>query len=72
MEKELLPVLNIKLYLINVNYIPTNEAALKQLKGKDYQLNIMNGTCHFPMLEHPNELNLILRQDISTIEKDLN
>jgi len=68
MEKELLPRLNVKLYLINVDYIPTNETALKKLLRKDYQLNIMNGTCHFPMLEHPDELNLILRQYINTIE----
>ena len=70
MEKELLPGLSLKLYLINVDYIPTNEAALKQLMGKNYQLNILNGTCHFPMLEHPHDLKLILKQDISTIEKD--
>ncbi|TCC96966.1 alpha/beta fold hydrolase [Pedobacter hiemivivus] len=71
MEKELLPRLSLKLYLINVNYIPTNEAALMQLKGKDYQLNILNGTSHFPMLEHPDELNIALQLDISRIENDI-
>lgn len=71
MEKELLPRLSLKLYLINVDYMPTNEAALMQFKGNNYQLELLNGTSHFPMLEHSDELNLALQLDISTIEKDI-
>jgi pimeloyl-ACP methyl ester carboxylesterase len=71
MERELLPRLILKLYLINVDYMPTNEAALTQLTGGGYRLDLLNGTCHFPMLEHPDEMNLALRQNINMIEKTL-
>jgi pimeloyl-ACP methyl ester carboxylesterase len=68
-EKKLLPQLRLKLYLINVDYMPTNEAPLKQYAGSGYEVLHMKGSCHFPMLENSKELNELLEQ---TIEKVLN
>ncbi|WP_321437661.1 alpha/beta hydrolase [uncultured Bacteroides sp.] len=59
-EKELLKVLKLKLNLINVNYFPTDEDALKQYVGTNYTLSIMNGTCHYPMIENSAEFNALL------------
>ena len=67
-ETELLKNLKTKLYLINVNYFPTNEENLKKFVGKNYGLNIINGTCHFPMLEHPKEFNSLLEKTVLEIK----
>ena len=66
-EKKLLPELKFKLYLINVDYIPTNEEPLKQYAGSGYELLQMKGTCHFPMLENPADLNKLLQQTVLKI-----
>jgi pimeloyl-ACP methyl ester carboxylesterase len=68
-EKELLPKLKLKLYLINVDYMPTNEEPLKQYAGNGYEVLHMEGTCHFPMIENPGELNRLLQQCIQKISK---
>ena len=68
-EKKLLPQLKLKLYLINVDYQPTNEEPLKQYAGKGYEVLHMKGTCHYPMLENPKELNKLLKQVIINNEK---
>ena len=67
-EIELLKKLKTKLYLINVNYFPTNEENLKKYVGKNYGLNIINGTCHFPMIEHPKEFNSLLEKIVLEIK----
>jgi sigma-B regulation protein RsbQ len=59
-EKELLKVLKFKLNIINVDYFPTDEDALKQYVGTNYTLSMMNGTCHYPMVENPAEFNELL------------
>jgi sigma-B regulation protein RsbQ len=64
-EKKLLPQLKLKLYLINVDYQPTNEESLKQYAGSGYEVLHLKGTCHYPMLENPDELNKLLQQIIS-------
>ncbi|MEO6720093.1 MAG: hypothetical protein ABIN67_06990 [Ferruginibacter sp.] len=69
-EKELLPQLKFKLYLINVDYMPTTEESLKQYAGSGYEVFHMKGTCHFPMLENPDELNKLLEQAIRKISDD--
>ena len=51
-QRDLLPKLKSKLYLINVDYIPTNEQPLKEYCKNGYELLHINGTCHFPMLEN--------------------
>jgi sigma-B regulation protein RsbQ len=66
-EKKLLPQLKFKLHLINVDYMPTNEKPLKQYAGSDYKVLHMKGTCHFPMLENPGDLNKLLQQTIHEI-----
>jgi len=66
-EKKLLPLLRSKLFLINVDYIPTNEEPLKQYAVSGYEVLHIKGTCHFPMLENPKELNKLLEQTINKI-----
>jgi len=68
-EKELLPELKFKLYLINVDYMPTNEAPLQQYVPGGYEVMHMKGTCHYPMLENPDELNRLLQSAIHKILK---
>ncbi len=70
-EKKLLPQLRLKLYLINVDYMPTNEAPLKLYAGSGYEVLHMKGSCHFPMLENSKELNELLEQTIEKILNDL-
>jgi sigma-B regulation protein RsbQ len=69
-EKELLPKLKFKLYLVNVDYMPTNEEPLKKYAGSGYEVTHMKGTCHYPMLENPDELNRILQLVIHKILKN--
>jgi len=66
-EKNLLPQLKLKLYLINVDYQPTNEEPLKQYAGSCYEVLQIKGTCHYPMLENPEELTNLLQQTIFKI-----
>lgn len=66
-ETELLEGLEMKLYLVHVDYIPTNEESLKMYLGDSYELHIMEGTCHYPMLENPDEFNNILEKILSEI-----
>jgi sigma-B regulation protein RsbQ len=68
-EKELLPELKFKLYLINVDYMPTNETPLKQYAGSGYEVIHLKGTCHYPMLENPDELDRSLELVIQKILK---
>ena len=67
-ERELLQQLHLKLYLINVDYMPTNEDALKKHANNSYILNTIHGTSHFPMLENPDELNKSLKKIIEEIK----
>jgi len=70
-ERKLLPELKFKLYLINVDYMPTNEAPLQQYAGSGYELLHMKGTSHFPMLENSGELNQLLEQVIQKISASM-
>jgi pimeloyl-ACP methyl ester carboxylesterase len=65
----LLPKLKLKLYLINVDYMPTNEQPLKQYAVNGYAIIHIKGTCHFPMIENPEDFNKFLRQTIYKISK---
>lgn len=71
-QKELLPKLKFKLHLVNVDYIPTNEELLKKYVPAGYDVLYMKGTCHFPMLENPAELNRLLQQVIDNLPGLLN
>jgi len=66
-EQELLPKLNFKLFLINVDYIPTLEEPLKRYPANGYKVFHMEGTSHYPMLENPGRLNELLNQAILEI-----
>ena len=67
-ETELLKVLTQKLYLIHVNYSPTNEDCLRKYLGNNYELHTITGTCHYPMIENPSEFNIVLETIISKIQ----
>ena len=69
-EKKLLPRLKFKLYLVNVDYMPTNEVALKEHASHGYEILHMKGTSHFPMLENPDKLNKLIKQAIYKINHD--
>ncbi len=66
-EVALLEGLSQKLYSIHVNYAPTNAEALRQCLGGNYSLRTIDGTCHYPMLEHPGLLNLVLEEVVAEI-----
>lgn len=67
-ERELLEQLRWKLYLINVDYIPTDESLLSKHANAGYELFVLQGTCHFPMLELPVALNQALEKVFHKIE----
>ena len=69
-ERKLLPKIRLKLHLINVDNTPTNEAPLKKYCSSGYDIRLMKGTSHYPMLENPKELNRLLQQTIEDIARD--
>jgi len=68
-EKMLLPKLQLKLYLINVSYMPTNMEALVENVPNDFEVREIEGTSHYPMLENPDQLNETLEHVIKQILK---
>lgn len=68
-EKALLPELRLKLYLINVSYMPTNMEALAENVPNDFEVREIAGTSHYPMLENPEILNETLDLVIKQILK---
>src|SRR5690242_9164773 len=56
-EETLLKKLTKKLHLVNVDYQPTNEEILMNILKDNYKLKNIKGSCHFPMLENPADLN---------------
>jgi pimeloyl-ACP methyl ester carboxylesterase len=71
-EQELLQKLPLKLHVINVDYQPTNTETLNNCAAKSYELHTLHGSCHFPMLETPKELNEMLGEVITGITKNRN
>lgn len=69
-ERKLLPKIRLKLHLINVDNTPTNEAPLKKYCSSGYTIRLMKGTCHYPMLENPQQLNHLLRETIEEISRE--
>ena len=67
LEKDLLPHLKLKIYLINVTYYPTNVEALQKNAVHGFELREIAGTCHYPMIEHPDAFNEALNETIHTI-----
>ena len=66
-EATLLNALTHKLYLLHVSYSPTDEPALRQQLGYDYELQLLEGTCHYPMVEHAAEFNRELARVIEQL-----
>lgn len=69
-ERELLQKLKLKLFLINVDYFPTNENLLKLYAHSGYELFRFQGTCHYPMIENPYEFNRLLEKVILKIRSN--
>lgn len=67
-QQALLPQLNLKLYLLNVDYQPTVEEPLKKFAGSGYELVHMEGTSHYPMIENGARFNSLLEGIIKKIE----
>lgn len=67
-EKDLIGKLGFKIYMINVDYKPTNEDALKGIATKGYELITIQGTSHYPMIENPIAFNHALEKAIAEIE----
>jgi sigma-B regulation protein RsbQ len=67
-ERELLQNLKFKLYLINVDYMPTNEDLLREYAHSGYEISQIQGTCHYPMIEKPMEFNLTLQNILIKIK----
>lgn len=59
-ERELMSRLKLKMHLINVNYIPTNKDLLDKYATSGFDITIIDGTSHYPMIEKPNEFNKAL------------
>ncbi|MEJ1238373.1 alpha/beta hydrolase [Chryseolinea sp. T2] len=70
-QKDLLPKLPFKLYLVNVDYQPTNETPLKEFCKNGYEVLHLRGTSHFPMIERPAELNKQLMHAVNAIAGSL-
>jgi pimeloyl-ACP methyl ester carboxylesterase len=69
-EQELMTQLKLKMYLINVDNIPTNEESLKKYAAAGYEILPIKGTCHFPMIEKPDEFNQLLQSIIVKINNN--
>jgi pimeloyl-ACP methyl ester carboxylesterase len=61
-DAQRLEQLNYKLHLINNDSFPTNETGLKNHCKSGFQVEPISGTGHFPMIEKPEEFNLLLKK----------
>ncbi|MGE5316348.1 MAG: alpha/beta fold hydrolase, partial [Chloroflexota bacterium] len=55
------------LYLINSDNVPTNEQGLANHCQNGYELLTLHGTGHYPMIEKPEEFNMLLKGVIDRI-----
>lgn len=67
-ERDLMTQIKFKMYLINVDHILTNEELLKKYAASGYDVLPIKGTCHFPMIEKPDEFNRLLQSIIIKIK----
>lgn len=61
-DAQRLEQLNYKLYLINSDYFPTNEAGLKKHCKNGFQVETISATGHYPMIEKPTAFNQLLEK----------
>lgn len=64
---EKLESLPFKLFLINTDLPPTNEAGLQNHCKHGYSMHSLSHTGHYPMIEKPAEFNRLLESVISLI-----
>ena len=69
-ETEQLQRLDKKLYLINCDYAPTDEEALKRYCGGGFEAIPIHATSHYPMIEKPEEFNVKLELALERIRTD--
>ncbi len=67
-EASKLEELPYKLHLINSDATPTNESGLDKRCKNGFVIKSINATGHYPMVEKPNEFNLLLDNVIKMIE----
>ncbi|MHC1706559.1 MAG: alpha/beta fold hydrolase [Bacteroidales bacterium] len=67
-DAQRLEQLNYKLYLINNDGFPTNEAGLKNHCKKGFQVETISACGHYPMIEKPAEFNLILENVLKVMK----
>lgn len=60
-DAQRLEQLNYKLYLINSDATPSNEAGLKDHCKESFEVKAISETGHYPMIEKPAAFNLILK-----------
>ena len=66
-KRELMSQLKHKMYLINVDNNPTNEELLKKYANSGYAVKPIEGTCHYPMIEKPDDFNRLLEGIIAEV-----
>jgi sigma-B regulation protein RsbQ len=57
LEQAYLPRVGYPLFVVNVDYAPTDMASFRALAGANIPVREIAGTCHFPMIEVPDDLN---------------
>ncbi len=70
-ERAKLSELKQKLYLINSDATPTNIEGL-EATGVRYDVEYINATGHYPMIEKPEEFNRILKRVLNKVQEDDN
>ncbi len=67
-DPQRLEQLNYKLFLINSDYLPTNETGLKNHCKNSFHMETISATGHYPMIEKPTEFNLLLEKVLTGIK----
>jgi pimeloyl-ACP methyl ester carboxylesterase len=67
-DAQRLEQLNYKLYLINSDGFPTNEIGLNNHCKSSFQVQTIDATGHYPMIEKPTEFNLILEKVLTSMK----
>lgn len=68
-EKEVMPLLNHRLYLIDSDVNPVNADSLNKYCRKGFALESVHGTGHYPMIEKPGEFNAALHKVLASISR---
>lgn len=69
-EKQVMPLLHHKLYLINSDVLPVKADSLTKYCRYGFSLQTVHGTGHYPMIEKPDEFNTALEKTLSQISRD--